>query len=109
MGLRLLPACLLVTVALAVGCTGVGKKGSAEVPDPVGPVNTRGKPDPDKSHGELGLGGMPNLGGAPDVTNINAGGAPDPDRSHGTIGNVGPSNGGGRPDVSKSVPKKKKR
>lgn len=101
----------VLVVAAAVlalfACTGLGKKGSADVPNPVGPVNSGGKPDVNKSEGTIGLGSAPNLGGAPDVTNINAGGKPDPNKSHGQIGNVGAANSGGRPDVSKSVPKKK--
>ncbi len=100
----------LAAVAAALtllACTGLGKKGSADVPSPVGPVNSGGKPDPNKSQGTIGLGGAPNLGGVPDVTNVNAGGKPDPDKSHGQIGNVGAANSGGRPDVSKSIPKKK--
>lgn len=88
-------------------CTGLGKKGSAEIPNPIGPVSSAGKPDVNKSEGSIGLGGAPNLGGTPDVTNINAGGKPDPNKSHGQIGNVGAANSGGRPDVSKSIPKKK--
>ena len=89
-------------------CTGLNKKGSADVPNPVGPVNSAGKPDVDKTNGGLDLGSDPNLGGAPDVTNINGGGTPDPKKSTGKIGNVGAANSGGRPDASKSIPKKKK-
>lgn len=88
-------------------CTGLGKKGSAVIPNPVGPVSSAGKPDVDKTNGGFGLGSDPNLGGTPDVTNVNAGGAPDPKKSTGKIGNVGAANSGGRPDASKSIPKKK--
>jgi hypothetical protein len=95
-------ACLLLGA-----CTGLGKKGSADVPNPVGPINSSGKPDVDKTNGGLDLGSAPNLGGTPDVGNVNAGGTPDPNKSHGKIGNTGAVNSGGRPDASKSIPKKK--
>lgn len=93
-------ACMLLAA-----CTGLGKKGSADVPNPVGRVNSSGKPDVDKTNGGLSLGSDPNLGGMPDVANVNAGGAPDPKKSHGKVGNVGAANSGGRPDASKSIPK----
>lgn len=97
-----------VLVLLLLGaCTGLDKKGTAEIPNPVGPLNSAGKPDLGKTKGELGLGGDPNAGGTPDVGNTNASGAPDPKKSHGKVGNVGPANSGGRPDASKSIPKKK--
>jgi hypothetical protein len=100
--------CALVFVGLLVGaCTGLNKKGSADVPNPVGPINSSGKPDVDKTNGGLDLGSAPNLGGTPDVGNVNAGGTPDPNKSHGKIGNTGAVNSGGRPDASKSIPKKK--
>lgn len=95
-------ACLLLGA-----CTGLDKKGSATVPNPVGPVSSSGKPDVDKTNGGLDIGGAPNLGGTPDVGKSNAGGTPDPKKSHGEVGNVGASNSGGRPDASKSIPKKK--
>lgn len=100
---------LLLLVVLVVGCTGLDKKGTAEIPNPVGPINSAGKPDTSKTKGDLGsaFGSDPNLGGTPDVANVNAGGTPDPKKSHGKIGNVGAANSGGRPDASKSIPKKK--
>lgn len=100
--LAALGACLLLGA-----CTGLDKKGSASVPNPVGPVSSSGKPDVDKTNGGFDLGSAPNLGGTPDVANVNAGGRPDPSKSHGKVGNVGASNSGGRPDASKSIPKKK--
>jgi hypothetical protein len=102
--LALFCGCLLLGA-----CTGVGKKGTATIPNPVGPVNSSGKPDVDKTNGGLDLGSDPNLGGAPNVTNVNGGGTPDPKKSHGKIGNVGDTNAGGRPDASKSIPSKKKK
>lgn len=105
--MRILLALFCASLLLG-GCTGLGKKGSAKVPNPVGPVNSSGKPDTDKTNGGLNLGSDPNLGGTPDVGNSNSGGTPDPKKSHGEVGNVGASNGGGRPDASKSIPAKKK-
>ncbi len=88
-------AALVAVVGLGVlaGC-GADKKGSAEVPTPLGPINTGGLPDPSKSHGEIGLG-----------SDANAGGRPDPKKSHGKVGNTGAANSGGAPDVSKSIPR----
>ena len=91
---------------LLAACTGLGKKGSATVPNPVGPVNSSGKPDVDKTNGGLDLGSDPNLGGTPDVTNINAGGTPDAKKTNTKTGPAA-ANSGGRPDASKSIPKKK--
>jgi hypothetical protein len=99
--------CIFCACLLLGACTGLCKKGTADIPNPVGPLNSSGKPDIDKTNGGLSLGSDPNLGGTPDVKNVNAGGAPDPKKSHGKIGNVGAANSGGRPDASKSVPKKK--
>ena len=102
-----IPLALFCGCLLLGACTGLDKKGTAAVPNPVGPINSSGKPDVDKTNGGLNLGSDPNLGGTPDVANVNAGGTPDPKKSHGKIGNVGAANSGGRPDASKSVPKKK--
>lgn len=98
---------LFLCACLILGaCTGLDKKGSAEVPNPVGPINSAGKPDVDKTNGGLDLGSAPNLGGTPDVTNINAGGTPDAKKTNTKTG-PGAANSGGRPDASKSIPKKK--
>lgn len=98
----------LCTLVLLCACTGFDKKGSAEVPKPVGPVNSGGTPDFDKTKADLGqaLGGDPNAGGAPDVGNTNAGGAPNVKKTNTKTG-PGQSNTGGKADVSKSIPKKK--
>jgi hypothetical protein len=98
---------LLVSACGLAACTGLGKEGSAKIPNPVGPINTGGAPDLGKTNGKLSAGGDPNAGGAPDPSKTNTGGAPDPGKTNGTVGTGGPANTGGRPDVSKSVPKKK--
>lgn len=105
--MRALLGIFAAACVLLGACTGLSKKGSADIPNPVGPLNSAGKPDVDKTNGGLNLGSDPNLGGTPDVANVNAGGAPDPKKSHGKVGNVGAANSGGRPDASKSIPKKK--
>jgi len=89
-----------------VACTGLDKKGSAEVPTPVGPINSGGTPDLSKTKGDLdqALGGEPNAGGAADVSHTNTGGAPNVKKTNTKTG-PGQSNTGGKADVSKSIPK----
>lgn len=88
-----LVAFLVATAAVPFALVACGAKAPEGPSSPLGgPVNTGGKPDVDKSKGDVDVGGPVNTGGKPDV-----------DKSKGDVGVGGPVNTGGKPDVDKSL------